>query len=298
MSKLHPQVMRDMSEVVAYDKVGIPLYIREDKLTLTGGKHILPHWHEDLELFYVKSGHTRYQINSDSLILEAGDCLLINARQMHYNECILDQEVHFICVLGHPKLLAATPEIYNQYVRPLLRNPRFTHLHWKRTAPSTATIAKLMEEICSCGRYTGTYQPIKATGLLYQIWQLVLDDVKIHDNRRPADSDRSIQKAMISYIYQHYRENIKLADIAAAGHVCRNRCCQLFKQYMHESPIDFVNSYRLAVSCQQLKNSNASITEIAMTCGFSHTSYYTKLFRRKYSCTPSEYRKSCQLTTF
>lgn len=49
-------------------------------------------------------------------------------------------------------------------------------------------------------------------------------------------------KQMVSYIYQNYREIISLDDIASAGNVSVSKCCILFKKYLQQFPIDFVNS--------------------------------------------------------
>ena len=104
--------------------------------------------------------------------------------------------------------------------------------------------------------------------------------------------DRQLQRKMVSYIFSHFAERLTLEEIAASGRVSRSKCCLIFKKYLGESPIDFVNSYRLEKSCLELRNTTQSITEIALNCGFNHSSYFTKLFCRKYGCTPSEYRRN------
>lgn len=96
---------------------------------------------------------------------------------------------------------------------------------------------------------------------------------------------------MVSYLYQHYSEKITLDDIAASGHVSRSKCCRIFKHYLQQSPIDFLNAYRLKVSCSLLASTDKSITEIALACGFNHLSYFSKYFAENYGCTPREYRK-------
>ncbi|MFQ6951908.1 helix-turn-helix transcriptional regulator [Blautia wexlerae] len=69
-----------------------------------------------------------------------------------------------------------------------------------------------------------------------------------------------------------------------------SKCCQIFKHYMQQSPVDFLNAYRLKISCQLLCTTRKSITEIAMLCGFNHLSYFSKYFMECYGCTPREYR--------
>jgi len=70
------------------------------------------------------------------------------------------------------------------------------------------------------------------------------------------------QKNMVSFIYQHYSEKILLDDIAASGYVSRSKCCIIFKHYLHQSPIDFLNSYRLKVSCNMLKNTKKVLQKL------------------------------------
>ena len=96
---------------------------------------------------------------------------------------------------------------------------------------------------------------------------------------------------ILLYIYKNYTQNISLNDIAESGNICRSKCCKLFKKYLNQTPIDFLNTYRLEISKSLLINSNLNITEIALNSGFNHLSYFSKLFYQKYNFTPKEYRK-------
>lgn len=66
----------------------------------------------------------------------------------------------------------------------------------------------------------------------------------------------------------------------------------LFKKYTQNSPIEFLNLYRLEVSTSFLKNTTDNISTISLNCGFGQQSYYNRLFIREYGITPKEYRKS------
>lgn len=96
---------------------------------------------------------------------------------------------------------------------------------------------------------------------------------------------------MTKYIHTHYQSNVTLSDIAAAGKVCRSRCCQIFTRYMGQSPIDYLIFYRLKKSQELLLNTDCSIGEVASRCGFSGQSYYSQMFRRFFGVTPRMYRK-------
>lgn len=51
--KMDVDVMQDASEIVHYDKLGIPLYIRFGKLSYYPNMKALCHWHEDIEFIYI-----------------------------------------------------------------------------------------------------------------------------------------------------------------------------------------------------------------------------------------------------
>ena len=59
--------------------------------------------------------------------------------------------------------------------------------------------------------------------------------------------------------------------------------------------IDFLNHYRLEVSCHLLNTTKMSIAEICTACGFNHQSYYSKIFLRTYHCTPRDFRKRAEV---
>ena len=72
---------------------------------------------------------------------------------------------------------------------------------------------------------------------------------------------------MMSYIYQNYRKKLSLQDIAGAGNISRNKCCSLFKQFVNQTPLEFLNSYRLESSIPLLLDTSRSITEVALSVG-------------------------------
>ncbi len=59
-----------------------------------------------------------------------------------------------------------------------------------------------------------------------------------------------------------------------------------------KSPSDFIKEYRLEKSANLLlKESDLSISEISFSVGFKSPSYFSKCFREKFACLPSEYSK-------
>lgn len=294
------KIMRDASEIVRYDEVGIPLSIREGLLSAYPNHRALCHWHEDIEWVYIRSGQMNYYMNGKRVLLNTGEALMVNSRQMHYGYSENGQDCDFIRILCHPKIFITNSVLYQSYIAPVLSNPSLEYLHLKPEFPEDAEALQLLPEILRIKKEHPAAYEIEAAALLSLLWCRLLRSHPMMPNEaaaKPKEPDLLVQRDMVSYIYSHYSESINLDEIAAAGKVCRNKCCQIFRRYLNQSPIDFLNHHRLEVSCHLLNNTKLSIAEICTACGFNHQSYYSKIFLRTYSCSPRDFRKRTEEKT-
>lgn len=294
------KIMRDASEIVRYDEVGIPLSIREGLLSAYPNHRALCHWHEDIEWVYIRSGQMNYYMNGKRVLLNTGEALMVNSRQMHYGYSENGQDCDFIRILCHPQIFITNSVLYQSYIAPVLSNPSLEYLHFKPEFPEDTEALQLLPEILRIKKEHPAAYEIEAAALLSLLWCRLLRSHPMMPNEaaaKPKEPDLLVQRDMVSYIYSHYSESINLDEIAAAGKVCRNKCCQIFRRYLNQSPIDFLNHYRLEVSCHLLNNTKLSIAEICTACGFNHQSYYSKIFLRTYSCSPRDFRKRTEEKT-
>ena len=288
------KVMQDASEVVRYDEVGIPLYIQESQLSIYPDHRALCHWHEDIEWLLVRSGQINYYINGKRVFLNEGEAIMVNSRQMHYGYSENGQDCDFVCIICHPKIFTANSVLYQSYIAPVLSNPSLEYLHLTPDHPGDGEAIQILFQVLQLKKSHPDAYEIEAAALLSLLWCRLLRTHPMMPDAsfsKPQDPDLLVQRDMVSYIYSHYSESINLDEIASAGKVCRNKCCQIFRRYLNQSPIDFLNHYRLEVSCHLLNSTKLSIAEICTACGFNHQSYYSKIFQRTYGCTPREFRK-------
>lgn len=96
----------------------------------------------------------------------------------------------------------------------------------------------------------------------------------------------------VDYLHQHFSEDINLNKTAEAIHVNNTYLSTLFKKEMGISIVDYIRDLRLEHAAEMIVNTNISITEISLACGFKEISYFTKLFKNKYNETPRKYRNS------
>ena len=255
------KVMQDASEIVRYDEVGIPLYIREGLLSSYPDHRALCHWHEDIEWVQIRSGQMNYYINGKRVLLNAGEAIIVNSRQMHYGYSENGQECDFICILCHPKILTANSVLYQSYITPVLSNPALEYLHLKPENPEDTEALQTLPEILRLKKEQPTAYEIEAAALLSLLWcRLLRTHPMMPDGNTAVSQDPDL----------------------------------LIRRYLCQSPIDFLNHYRLEVSCHLLNTTKMSIAEICTACGFNHQSYYSKIFLRTYHCTPRDFRKRAE----
>ena len=98
-------------------------------------------------------------------------------------------------------------------------------------------------------------------------------------------------KAMMRYIHAHYPDTISVDRLAKEAHISKRVCYRLFRENLHMSPVGYMTAYRLRKACQRLAETDEPITQIAYSCGLGSSSYFGKLFREHYGCTPAAYRR-------
>jgi len=287
-------VLKDGSEVVRYGTAGIPLSIITESLSDYLNMHSIAHWHEDLEIIYVISGQLFYHVNGDSFLLKTNECVLVNAGQIHYGTSDHYIDCTFTCVLFHPKLFSGSRKFYDKCLKPILEDPMFNYIRIPSGHDMHAEIASLvLESIALQAESMISLELLVMSRLSKLLWDLSQkDDALVYGTGYGSHAtELEAQRKMLSFIRQEYMEHITLADIAASGNVCRSKCCELFKKYIMQSPIEYLRYYRLEVSRSLLENSSTSVTDITGLCGFEQASYFIRLFKDKYGITPAAFRK-------
>lgn len=290
------KILSDSSEMIRYDHDSIPFALQYRLLSQYTNRKAICHWHEDIELIYILDGEMYYDVNGTKILLTKGQCIVVNSHHLHYGYAHRNRECKFICVLFHPDLLKANLYTYQKYVEPIITAPSIPYWYFEQTTSWYDTVLEPLISLCCTKKTSDTSfgNVYKTMGLFYHLWDILFEHTTPEDYANPMSEDPNLQlqKSMISFVYDHYSENIELKDIAAAGNISTSKCCKLFQKYHQESPISFLNSYRMEISRGLLRNTSYSVTQIALSCGYNHLSYYSKMFLKRYGCTPNEYRKA------
>ena len=101
-----------------------------------------------------------------------------------------------------------------------------------------------------------------------------------------------VRQEIETYIRTHFSEDLSMQDMARVMNYSDAYFCKLFKQCFKVNFSTYLNEYRVNHAKTMLAETNDSIKEISMGCGYTDSNYFTRVFRRITGMTPSEYRQS------
>ena len=128
--------------------------------------------------------------------------------------------------------------------------------------------------------------PAELRGLVRTVLRSLLEAAAAHN----YEGTRVITDQVKRYIEEHYSEDLSLEQAAAMARLSPYYFSRMFKRDYGTNFIDFVHSVRVRHARELLRESLLSIKEIAQAVGFSDANYFTRVFKRHESMTPSVYR--------
>ena len=98
-------------------------------------------------------------------------------------------------------------------------------------------------------------------------------------------------KPALSYIENHYSENISLDDLARTAGFNKRYFCKIFKSLTTKTPIEYLNLYRINIAKKMLlDNSTISVSEVAYACGYNDSAYFIRIFKKTLNTTPAKFQ--------
>lgn len=250
------------------------------------------HWHEELEIIYIKEGTLKLQVPFRETVMNAGDMAVINGNTLHHAAADPKSEVQSFVFSSLLLSGTGTSVFAMRYLRPLMTSPAFSCLIFPRTEETAAE--EFRQAFCALEAEEFGYEFLvreRLSHIILKTYQILEKDLSLPQSAENLDTAR--MEKMLSYIHEHYSESIFLKDIAGVSGIGERECLRCFKRTIGESPMQYLLKYRLMQSADfLLSRPSESVSDIAGKCGFDYPSYYAKQFKRLYQYTPKEYRKS------
>jgi AraC-like DNA-binding protein len=250
------------------------------------------HWHDYFEINLVTSGTLNYFIENQSYVLHEGDAIFINARRLHRGYSDNPSQDSDTIVFGGNLFCSDTSsEWYQSAVENFIRSA-VNGIKISAGTPWMERILTGLLQIHAAYRQKTVGYELSIKGYLCNIFSEILQNTAADTAPTILETEKmGRMRTLLAYIAQNYQNDFSLSDLAAEIGISDAECSRFFTSQMHQTLFTFITHYRIERSCELLINTDIPISEIALQAGFNSFSYYSRRFKEKMQCTPSEYRK-------
>ena len=210
----------------------------------------------------VLSGELEYKVRGKKEILRAGDVIFIPAGKLR-ERGRTDAPAEYVSLNFTSELPISLPDVIRD-----------------------ALSSEIMIQLTLIDELDKKFYP-DAEGMISPIIECLI--TTFSKNIEKQTLPPLVQK-IVDYIHSHLAEKITLKDIGEHTYFSPIYCDSLFKAAMGRSIIDYAIELRIDEAKRQMLINTATLTEIAVSVGFSDYNYFARTFKKRCGYTPKEYK--------
>lgn len=244
------------------------------------------HWHAEMEIILVLKGSLQVHVEKNDYIIKERQVIVINSNEIHSTNALSEDNLLLV--------LQIKGTFWDSF-SPGIKNVRFGQTSLCGDAETNeALMAHLSKIVRELNKKAEGYQFEVMSSLNLLMAYLIKNCGCEYTNEQSLPAQESKLKRLnriMEYINANYAENITLNDIAKAEYVNFYYLSHFFRNHAGITFREYLNRVRLEKAVEAISDMDRSISEIALSCGFSSVKMLVKHFKEKYRCTPNEYRK-------
>ncbi len=251
------------------------------------------HWHEEMELIYIKKGCGIVSVDMQSHIVDAGTIVMILPGQLHGIYQLETNRMEYENIIFQPGILFSrqTDVGSSRFLQPFFSKDLAIPTVFTAgmdAYPALSACLDQADEICKSFPQAYSFA-IKSQ--LFQFFFLLFNHYGT--DKKNASGDHSLEriKHIVKYVEENYIHPIHIAEIAAELGMSSSHFMKFFRETMGTSFISYLNEYRLTMASRLLLSSTDSVLSIAGETGFDNLSNFNRLFKRQFGMSPRAYRR-------
>ncbi|MDD7270808.1 MAG: AraC family transcriptional regulator [Spirochaetales bacterium] len=272
-------------ELEAHGDILFPIACYDEDLSI---EKVGVHWHEELEFIHVYEGKSKLHIDKTEVNLTAGSAIFINSGHLHsaYGNAKIKSLVFHHSLIGSENSI-----FYQEVIFPLLDNDKLSYLvlsdkeEWERNVTKNMMLAY---DVINTESYDYENEArFHITRALRQLNENIKINQKI--NSHDGITYNRIKK-VLRYIDDNLSEELNNDKLSKLIAVSESVLLKSFKQTIGLSPMQYVLKKRIDRARYLIITTDKKISDIASECGFNDMSYFSKIFKRNFNVSPTEYK--------
>lgn len=253
------------------------------------------HWHSYFEITYVRKGRGKYFVNGQEYSMDEGDIIIFNNVEPH-GWTLLEDDMHLLVMIFSPEFVAEKLSVFDSdYLKPFVeRGSNFKNRIGKEE-PVSHEIRKAIREIYTEWEEKKEGFPLMIKADILRILTMLIrtyqDESKSDEMlKEKKNAMKRLEKAF-DYMNAHYCERITLDEVAASAYMSSNYFSSYFRKVTNIGFSEYVTRLRIKHARELLRDTDRSVTDIAMECGFNNISNFYRLYKKHVGKSPRENKK-------
>ncbi|MCX7749280.1 MAG: AraC family transcriptional regulator [Clostridia bacterium] len=252
------------------------------------------HYHDYIEICFLKQGTGVYVIGGRQYEFEEGDIFIIDSNEIHvaYEE----KSIKIMVLLFKPDFIAdGSKFVFDiEYLKPFWKFGKYLDNKLEKSNPYFSSILNVLMEIDRESKF-------KEEGFRWMIKSLLLKLsvllTRYSSSRGAAAMPYKLKnlsrlRDIFIYIDENYSRKIKLEDLAKILNISITSFCTLFKNATGIPPMEYLIRMRIVKAMEVLIKTDRKITDIAESCGFNSMPHFISCFKKYTGRVPKDFKNN------
>lgn len=249
-----------------------------------------PHSHSFYEFYYLMTGQRKLLMNQTIYEMAKGDFAFVPPNTIHrtsYKSSHAHERIAIKFEDYELEPLYRDPSLGYERIQELLQ-PAIIHIPESHRAYAEDLMLKIYYE----GECTDIYSNSLRQCYLLELILFLFRCKQAANTPESLDVTHESIQAAVSYIYEHYYENLTLYKIASHFGMSNSYFSKKFKTVTGFGFKEYLTGVRIQKATELLLKTKDSITDIALCCGFNDSNYFGDAFRKIKGVSPAKFRKN------
>ncbi|MBN2651602.1 MAG: helix-turn-helix transcriptional regulator [Spirochaetales bacterium] len=269
-------------EIVSYPK------LRHINIFLNQIRYRNLHVHNEIEIMYIVNGTGIVRCGGDNLVVKQGSVILFNSNDAHEINTSRSNLTSIIIQISKNFLQDYFPSLKTIVFEKNEINTSIDDVERKK-------LSQIIKDASLCYILADELYELETIEYISKILRLLLKNIPyvLYSEQDYLTKKRNIQRMnrIFSYIDNNYNCSIRLQDVADQENITTSHLSHIFSDTFGISFQDYLNNLRFEHAVRLISSSSKNLSEIAIESGFSDPKYMTKMFQKKFECTPKEFKQ-------
>ncbi|MCZ8519369.1 MULTISPECIES: AraC family transcriptional regulator [Paenibacillus] len=271
--------------------------LRFHHTTFPPGRTVPFHKHSDYEFHFIPRGKGKVILGSEPYSLHEGQMYLTGPGLLHYQEADAGEAMDELCLHLDIRPLGEPDAPAGEWGEDWERREAQACIRQLEQLPARPAADKYKAMECFLAAYRAWHenQPGVMTAIKQAIVQILLRMTRGYDAPpQPHLPSRDMKHyrygLAVQFIQDNYMAPLTLEVVAERVQISPRQLQRIFRERTGSTFSEYIEGVRLGRICSELAESDLTMEQLALRCGFSSSNYLHYVFKRKLGTTPMQYR--------